>query len=65
MKSIERISKFREAQFLMSAYLTTPTQVVSVNPVYLKAGIESPKESKLLKMANHSYHLAYCGESTP
>ncbi|GAA0168433.1 hypothetical protein LIER_23150 [Lithospermum erythrorhizon] len=44
MKSIERISKFREAQFdVVKAGLAANSEVVSVNPVYLKAGIESPK----------------------
>lgn len=43
MKSIEVITKFRENQFdLVKAGLADPSEVISVNPVFLKAGIPSP-----------------------
>ncbi|GMP79349.1 hypothetical protein CsSME_00034931 [Camellia sinensis var. sinensis] len=43
MKSIEVMSKFRENQFdLVKAGLASNSEVISVNPVYVKAGIVSP-----------------------
>nr|GME05231.1 aminoacylase-1 [Ipomoea batatas] len=43
MKSVEIISKFREAQFdIVKAGLAANSEVISVNPVYLKAGTPSP-----------------------
>ncbi|KAM7507727.1 hypothetical protein LguiA_018180 [Lonicera macranthoides] len=43
MKSFEVISKFRENQFdVVKAGWATNSEVISVNPVYLKAGIPSP-----------------------
>ncbi|XP_071685680.1 uncharacterized protein [Rutidosis leptorrhynchoides] len=42
MKSVEVVSKFREHQFdLVKAGIFTNSEVVSANPVYLKAGISS------------------------
>ncbi|XAR55583.1 Aminoacylase [Bertholletia excelsa] len=42
MKSIEIMTKFREAQFdVVKAGLAANSEVISVNPVYLKAGIPS------------------------
>lgn len=46
MKSIEVMSKFRENQFdLVKAGLASNSEVISVNPVYVKAGIVSPTVS--------------------
>ncbi|OAY58248.1 aminoacylase-1 [Manihot esculenta] len=43
MKSIEIISRFRESQFdVVKAGKAANSEVISVNPVYLKAGIPSP-----------------------
>lgn len=43
MKSVEVMSKFRENQFdLVKAGVAANSEVISVNPVYLKAGISSP-----------------------
>ncbi|KAL2520336.1 Peptidase M20/M25/M40 family protein [Forsythia ovata] len=43
MKSIEVITKFRENQFdLVKAGLAVTSEVISANPVFLKAGIPSP-----------------------
>ncbi|XP_057486698.1 uncharacterized protein LOC130772830 [Actinidia eriantha] len=43
MKSVEVMSKFRENQFdVVKAGLAANSEVISVNPVYLKAGIPSP-----------------------
>ncbi|XVF36885.1 hypothetical protein REPUB_Repub19eG0097300 [Reevesia pubescens] len=43
MKSVEVITKFRESQFdVVKAGEAMNSEVVSVNPVYLKAGIPSP-----------------------
>lgn len=43
MKSVELITKFRESQFdVVKAGLAANSEVISVNPVYLKAGIPSP-----------------------
>lgn len=43
MKSVEVISKFRDSQFdLVKAGLATNSEVISVNPVFLKAGTPSP-----------------------
>ncbi|XP_048226578.1 aminoacylase-1 [Ricinus communis] len=43
MKSIEVISRFRESQFdVVKAGKAANSEVVSVNPVYLKAGTPSP-----------------------
>lgn len=43
MKSVELITKFRENQFdLVKAGFKMTSQVISVNPVYLKAGTPSP-----------------------
>ncbi|KAA8546392.1 hypothetical protein F0562_002869 [Nyssa sinensis] len=43
MKSIEVITKFRGNQFdVVKAGLAANSEVISVNPVYLKAGIPSP-----------------------
>ncbi|XVF39373.1 hypothetical protein PTKIN_Ptkin01aG0029400 [Pterospermum kingtungense] len=43
MKSVEIITKFRESQFnVVKAGEAMNSEVVSVNPVYLKAGIPSP-----------------------
>ncbi|KAK9163948.1 hypothetical protein Syun_004850 [Stephania yunnanensis] len=42
MRSVEVVGGFREAQFdLVKAGLAPPSEVVSVNPVYFKAGVES------------------------
>lgn len=46
MKSVEIITKFRETQFdVVKAGQAANSQVISVNPVYLKAGIPSPTVS--------------------
>ena len=46
MKSVEIISKFRENQFdVVKAGWAANSEVISVNPVYLKAGIPSPTVS--------------------
>ncbi|KAL8159254.1 hypothetical protein V2J09_000791 [Rumex salicifolius] len=43
MKSIEGITKFRDAQFdVVKRGWAADSEVISVNPVYLKAGIPSP-----------------------
>ncbi|XP_010272799.1 PREDICTED: aminoacylase-1 [Nelumbo nucifera] len=43
MKSMETISRFRENQFdLVKAKVAANSEVISVNPVYLKAGTPSP-----------------------
>ncbi|XP_057973541.1 uncharacterized protein LOC131161641 [Malania oleifera] len=43
MKSVEVITKFRENQFdMVKAGWAANSEVISVNPVYLKAGIPSP-----------------------
>lgn len=43
MKSVEVITKFRDAQFdVAKAGLAAISEVISVNPVFLKAGIPSP-----------------------
>ncbi|OIT32134.1 PREDICTED: aminoacylase-1 [Nicotiana attenuata] len=43
MKSIEVITKFRESKFdIVKAGLAANSEVISVNPVFLKAGIPSP-----------------------
>ncbi|GAB4844892.1 hypothetical protein Ancab_038283 [Ancistrocladus abbreviatus] len=43
MKSIEAMTKFREAQFdVVKRGWAANSEVISVNPVYLKAGIPSP-----------------------
>ncbi|CAN1301713.1 ACY1 [Linum perenne] len=43
MKSIEVISRFREGQFdVVKAGKAANSEVISVNPVYLRAGIPSP-----------------------
>ncbi|KZV28845.1 aminoacylase-1 [Dorcoceras hygrometricum] len=43
MKSIEVITKFRDSQFdLVKAGLAANSEVISVNPVFLKAGTPSP-----------------------
>ncbi|KAJ9146324.1 hypothetical protein P3X46_028604 [Hevea brasiliensis] len=43
MKSVEIISSFRESQFdVVKAGKAANSEVISVNPVYLKAGIPSP-----------------------
>ncbi|KAH9691084.1 M20 dimer domain-containing protein [Citrus sinensis] len=43
MKSVEMITKFRESQFdVVKAGRAANSEVISVNPVYLKAGIPSP-----------------------
>ncbi|KAK9270272.1 hypothetical protein L1049_025849 [Liquidambar formosana] len=43
MKSVEVMSKFRESQFdVVKAGLAANSEVISVNPVYMKAGIPSP-----------------------
>ncbi|CAL1386282.1 unnamed protein product [Linum trigynum] len=43
MKSVEVISRFRESQFdVVKAGKAPTSEVISVNPVYLKAGIPSP-----------------------
>ncbi|CAN0915309.1 Acy1 [Linum grandiflorum] len=43
MKSVEVISRFRESQFdVVKAGKAANSAVISVNPVYLKAGIPSP-----------------------
>ncbi|KAF6146359.1 hypothetical protein GIB67_020453 [Kingdonia uniflora] len=44
MKSMEVVSKFRENQFdLVKAGVAARSEVISVNPVYVKAGTPSPK----------------------
>lgn len=48
MKSMDVISKFRESEFdKVKAGLAANSEVISVNPVYLKAGIPSPTVSFL------------------
>ncbi|KAF2291408.1 hypothetical protein GH714_023743 [Hevea brasiliensis] len=43
MKSVEIISSFRESQFdVVKAGKAANSEVISINPVYLKAGIPSP-----------------------
>ncbi|KAJ8762820.1 hypothetical protein K2173_022949 [Erythroxylum novogranatense] len=43
MKSVETISRFRESQFdMVKAGKAVISEVISVNPVFLKAGIPSP-----------------------
>ncbi|MCL7029272.1 hypothetical protein MKW94_014036 [Papaver nudicaule] len=43
MKSVEVMTKYREGQFdLVKAGLAMPSEVISVNPVYMKAGTPSP-----------------------
>ncbi|KAK0575466.1 hypothetical protein LWI29_001073 [Acer saccharum] len=43
MKSIEMITRFRDAQFdVVKAGKAANSEVISVNPVYLKSGIPSP-----------------------
>ncbi|EXB44366.1 hypothetical protein L484_020178 [Morus notabilis] len=43
MKSVEMITRFRDSQFdIVKAGKAANSEVVSVNPVYLKAGIPSP-----------------------
>eukprot|EP00249_Psilotum_nudum_P010512 c22580_g1_i3 orf=667-2022(+) len=43
VKSLESIARFRESQFdLLKAGLATEGEVISVNPVYLKAGTPTP-----------------------
>uniref|UniRef100_A0A6P4AZ22 aminoacylase-1-like n=1 Tax=Ziziphus jujuba TaxID=326968 RepID=A0A6P4AZ22_ZIZJJ len=43
MKSVEIMSRFRESQFdVVKAGRAANSEVISVNPVYLKAGIPSP-----------------------
>ena len=49
MKSIEIITKFRESNFdVVKAGKATNSEVISVNPVYLKSGIPSPTVSSCL-----------------
>lgn len=49
MKSVEAISKFRESEFdKVKAGFATNSEVISVNPVYVKAGIPSPNVSFFL-----------------
>ena len=46
MKSIEVVSRFRESQFdVVKAGKAAFSEVISVNPVYVKAGIPSPTVS--------------------
>lgn len=46
MKSVEIMSRFRESQFdVVKAGRAANSEVISVNPVYLKAGIPSPTVS--------------------
>lgn len=46
MKSMEAISKFRESQFdKVKAGIAAISEVISINPVYMKAGIPSPTVS--------------------
>lgn len=46
MKSVEVITKFRESQFdFVKSGEAMNSEVISVNPVYLKAGIPSPTVS--------------------
>ncbi|KAB1205342.1 Aminoacylase-1 [Morella rubra] len=43
MKSVESITKFRESQFdVVKAGEAASSEVISINPVYVKAGIPSP-----------------------
>lgn len=47
MKSVEVVSKFRESQFdAVKAGKAANSEVISVNPVYVKAGIPSPTVSR-------------------
>lgn len=49
MKSVEIITKFRESLFdVVKAGKAANSEVISVNPVYLKAGIPSPTVSSCL-----------------
>ncbi|CAK9184541.1 unnamed protein product [Ilex paraguariensis] len=55
MKSIEVMTKFRENQFdIVKAGWAATSEVISVNPVYLKAGIPSPT-------VRFQAILVYCG----
>lgn len=48
MKSMEAVRKFRESQFdKVKAGIAANSEVISVNPVYVKAGIPSPSVSFL------------------
>lgn len=52
MKSVEIISRFRESQFdVVKAGEAPNSEVISVNPVYVKAGIPSPSVSDLTRIA--------------
>ncbi|CAN0915308.1 ACY1 [Linum grandiflorum] len=59
MKSVEVISRFRESQFdVVKAGKAANSAVISVNPVYLKAGIPSPTVSKPSTLSHWSKFLA-------
>lgn len=46
MKSVEVISRFRDSRFdVVKAGVATNSEVISINPVYVKAGIPSPNVS--------------------
>lgn len=46
MKSMEVMARYRESQFdLFKAGVAANSEVISVNPVYLKSGIPSPTVS--------------------
>lgn len=50
MKTVEVVNRFRESQFdVVKAGLATNGEVVSVNPVYVKAGVPSQDVSCLLR----------------
>lgn len=52
MDCVETIAGFREAQFgMVKAGKRGPGEVVSVNPVYMKAGIPSPTVRKVLLLS--------------
>ncbi|KAJ4832807.1 hypothetical protein Tsubulata_036602 [Turnera subulata] len=51
MKSVEVISRFRESQFdVVKAGKASNSEVISVNPVYVKAGIPSPPNGFVMNM---------------
>lgn len=51
MKSIEVITKFRESMFdMVKAGLAANSEVISVNPVFLKAGTPSPNVSSSIEL---------------
>lgn len=68
MRSVESITKFRESQFdVVKAGEAASSEVISINPVYVKAGIPSPTvsahtvfSSKLVYIYRCIYYLCAC-----